>query len=170
LQLLRLRPPGRMIALHAPNATPARKTPGGHACPTRLLRRQGGGGAPAGWCERNPAARMPYSVVQCGYTVPRRGRARPQLFVRAQFGRPTGARRVAGDLGRKQRDPARPRRARSHIPGAAKVAVRAVARVAGAPEHATYATSSSEHRFSSGRKLESSSLLILYGAFAVISF
>ena len=125
MQLLRLRPPGRMIALHAPNATPARKTPGGHACPTRLLRRQGSGGAPAGWCERNPAARMPYSVVQCGYTVPRRGRARPQLFVRAQFGRPTGARRVAGDLGRKQRDPARPRRARSHIPGAPKVAVRA---------------------------------------------
>ena len=115
-------------------------------------------------------AGMPYSVVQCGYTVPRRGRARPQLFVRAQFGRPTGARRVAGDLGRKQRDPARPRRARSHIPGAAKVAVRAVARVAGAPEHVTYATSSSEHWFSSGRKLESSSLLILYGAFAVISF
>ena len=114
-------------------------------------------------------AGMPYSVVQCGYTVPRVAvRATNYLYGRNLGGQRGRAAWPAISGGSSVTRP-RPRRALPYS-GSAQSCRPRVARVAGAPEHATYATSSSEHWFSSGRKLESSSLLILYGAFAVISF
>ncbi|KAG2592793.1 hypothetical protein PVAP13_5NG579850 [Panicum virgatum] len=143
---------GRMIALHARRPMQLRRERGRPAGAGSLVPLGFSGGAaaaaaPRQGCERNPAGRDALFGSTVRVHCARRGRARHQLFVRAQFGRPTGARRVAGDLGRKQRDPARPRRALPYSGSGQSCRSRST-RVAGAPRR--YVTNSSEHCCSGG--------------------